>query len=329
MPKIIIKSCSLLVFLIVGSLGYSSAQQQDKKPSLFMPGLVSTNLAERDAALSPDGNSFYYSLSSYNRPVIVFTEKVKGEWSSPEVASFSGVYSDLEPHFSPDGNTMYFASNRPVVEGEPVKDFDIWYVKKEQGKWGQPVNLGFPVNTPANEFYPSITNNGTLYWCTTREDGPGGEDIFFATLQDGRYQEAQALPPAINTPADEYNAYIARDESYIIFTSTGWGKGQGSGDLWISFRNSNGIWTETINMGPEVNSSAFEFCPFVSDDGGLLFFSSNRVDGEQFKTRVTYQDIVEMANGPGNKQHSIYVMDAGIIEVLRQGILTGKNKAGD
>lgn len=286
-------------------------------PEVFLPGKVSNHLSQRDAALSPDGRLFMYTISSYSHPVIMFTQFWEGSWSEPQVASFSGIYSDLEPHFSADGNTLYFASNRPLQKGDPPKDHDIWYVTRQQDGWSEPVNMGHPINTPANEFYPSVTRDGTLYWCAVREDGIGREDIFRSRLQDGRYQVVEVLPDSINTPADEYNAYVARDESYIIFTSTGWGRGEGSGDLWISFRKPDSSWTRARNMGPLVNSPAFEFCPFVTEDGKWLLFTSNRTNISSLPSPATYQHILEYASSPINKLHSIYIMDAAIIEKLR------------
>ncbi len=287
-------------------------------PVLFLPGVVSTHLAERDAALSHDAQEFYYTVSSYSHPVILFTQRQDDNWSEPQVAPFSGVYSDLEPHFSPDGNTLYFVSNRPLKEGDPVKDFDIWTIERDTNGWGEPKNLGAPVNTAANEFYPTLTNRGTIYWTSVSGEGTGGEDIFFSELLEGEYLIASVVSDSINTTADEYNAYIARDESYLIFTSTGWGRGQGSGDLWISFRKDDGSWTQARNMGPEVNSPFFDFCPFVSEDGRHLFFTSNRTGQALLPPPVSYQDILEYAATPYNKQHSIYVTDASIIEKLKE-----------
>jgi len=289
---------------------------------IFAPNLVSTHMTERDAALSPKGDEFYFTLSSYTHPAIVYIKNTPNGWTSPQVASFSGTYSDLEPHFSPDGNRLYFASNRPLAEGGEPKDFDIWYVDRLNTGWSDPVNIGSPINTEANEFYPSITNSGTLYWCTIRRDsiGVGGEDIFYSTLENETYNEVYPLPDSINTTGDEYNAYVARDESYIIFTSSGWGKGFGSGDLWISFKHPDGYWRKAINMGETVNSPSFEYCPFVSDCGKYLFYTSNKPADKSYTPPISYENIVSFSLGAGNKASDIYVVDARIIQELKQSL---------
>lgn len=293
---------------------------QTEGAQIFAPNLVSTHMAERDAALSPSGNEFFYTISSYIHQVIVFTKKSANGWTEPQVATFSGVYSDLEPHFSPDGNRLYFASNRPLAEGGETKDFDIWYVDRKDNGWSEPINIGKPINTEANEFYPSLTNNSTLYWCSIRNDGIGigGEDIYYSTLENGKYKTVKALSDSINTPKDEFNAYVARDESYIIFTSSGWGQGIGSGDLWISFKYANGQWTKARNMGEGINSPSFEFCPFVSDCGKYLFFTSNRFNKSSINQPTTYNQILDFSQNPGNKQNNIFIMDASIISELKQ-----------
>ena len=107
-------------------------------------------------AISPAGDELFYTLQ-YARgliSVILYSEKINGKWTTPEVASFSGVYNDLEPAFSPDGSKLYFVSNRPLQQDGNKKDYDIWYVIKEKGKWQQPSNADAAINSEKDEFYP-------------------------------------------------------------------------------------------------------------------------------------------------------------------------------
>src|ERR1700733_9814633 len=120
-------------------------------PRLFAPGRISDGMSNRDMAISPSGKELFYTLQSPGGQIstILYCHWTGTAWSGPEVAPFAGKYSDLEPAFSYDGNTLFFASNRPLIgeaskaEGRnqsdgvagPTKDFDIWMVKREQGKW--------------------------------------------------------------------------------------------------------------------------------------------------------------------------------------------------
>ena len=80
----------------------------------------------------------------------------------------------------------------------------------------------------------------------------------------------------------------------------------GNGDLYISFRDRYGEWTEAIHMGDRINSEHFEYCPSVSPDGKFLFFT--RRDSSQ------------------DRKGDIYWMDAGIIEELRSGLNRKKGR---
>src|ERR1700757_5198657 len=93
------------------------AQSQDNNvkilsPVLFEPGKISDGFANRDMAISPDGNELFYTIQFTKGlySVIMHSVKKTGVWGTPEVASFSGRYNDLEASFSPDGNKLYFSS---------------------------------------------------------------------------------------------------------------------------------------------------------------------------------------------------------------------------
>ncbi len=87
---------------------------------------------------------------------------------------------------------------------------------------------------------------------------------------------------SINTLRDEFNAFVSADEKFIVFTSTGWGKGAGGGDLWISKKNKNDEWTKHKNLGEKANSLFLEYCPSITPDGKLLFFQVIKVLNQIF-----------------------------------------------
>lgn len=251
---------------------YLDATPPDSSAQLFAANFISTQLYERDTAFSPDGTELYYTLWAGAFGTIITTKRENGVWSEPEVAPFSGQYSDLEPAFSPAGHKLYFVSNRPVEANGSTKDYDIWVVERRQNGWSEPRNIGSPIDTEANEFYPSICQNGTLYFTAAYEGGQGGEDIYLSRFEGGRFTEPENPGPAVNTERNEFNAFVAPDESYLIFSSMGREDGLGGGDLYISFRNESGEWTEARNLGAAVNSTSLDFCPFVSPDGQFFFF---------------------------------------------------------
>jgi Tol biopolymer transport system component len=79
----------------------------------------------------------------------------------------------------------------------------------------------------------------------------------------------------VNTQYNEFAPCVAPDESYLIFVSNRPG-GRGMHDLWITFKEGDGTWTEPLNMGPTINSSSEDGAPALTLDGLYLFFTTER-----------------------------------------------------
>jgi len=312
------------VFLATSSVAdYLGQTLPSDIPEIFAPGIVSTPYGERDFTMMPDGNEIYFSLQGTSgRAAIVMTKRIPEGWTKPEVAAFSGLYSDFEPCVSPDGKRLYFASNRPLRGEGKSKDVDIWLVERTDQGWGNPVNAGPQVNSELSEFYPSLTRDGTLYFCAKLKTSIGGEDIFFCRQIDGVFTEPENAGPNINTKSEEYNAFVAPDEDWIIFNSHGWGAGQGGGDMWISFRQTDGTWRKPVNLGEKINSPSFEFCPSLSPDGKFLFFTSNRRSPETKQNELlTYDGILERLNQVDNGSQNIFWVSAEFIKTLQAQVI--------
>ncbi|MBC7850581.1 MAG: PD40 domain-containing protein, partial [Chitinophagaceae bacterium] len=254
-------------------------------------------------------NELYYTVQSPRQGIlqtILFRRKLStGKWSEPEIASFSNAFSNLEPAFSADGKTIYFCSNRPV-SGDKPKDFDIWMAVRTASGWDPPVNLGAPINTEKDEFYPSITKEGNLYFTATYKDGIGLEDIYVARRTDGIYQKPVIIDSNVNSRGYEFNAFVSPDESFILFTSYGRKDDQGGGDLYISKRTSSGGWTPAKNL-EIINSNKLDYCPYVSPDGNILFFTSERHTIETKSIdRLSYKQLVASFNSPLNGLGNIW-----------------------
>lgn len=271
----------------------------------------------RDFTMSADESEAYFSLQSPVRElsVIMKIEKKDNVWQDPEISSFSGKYSDLEPFLSPDNLKLYFVSNRPISkDSTKTKDMDIWYVERasKNAVWSESKNLGAPINTEGDEFYPAVANNGNLYFTTVRKELESADDIFMSKWENNTYTEPLRLSEGINTKGAEYNAFIAPDESYIIFG--GWRRpnGLGSGDMYIS-KNVNGEWTTAENLGEKINSKHMEFCPFVLN--GTLYFTSRRSSVEQKENGFTNaQELISEINKYDNGASRIYKVDINLID---------------
>jgi hypothetical protein len=301
---------------------YLGQKPPGMEPELFAPGIVSTGLGERDVAMTPDGNELYYTAvvgPAFNFGAIVVTERVDGEWTRPEVAPFSGQHMDLEPAISPDGQRFFFMSTRPVPgTTEPTGNEDIWVMERVGDGWGEPQNLGPPINTEGGEFFPSVTEDGTLYF--TRKVAEGSESIYRSRLVKGEYGEPEMLPEQVNSGQLRFNAFIARDESYIIVCVWGREDSLGGVDYYVVFRSTEDVWSAPINMGERINATeGAEWSPYVSPDGAYLFFMSSRatIQDRFSPVRQTYDSLQDLHNRPMNGSFDIWWIDARIIDELR------------
>jgi len=258
---------------------YFGKKTPEGKAEVFMNGIISIlNEDEMCAAFTPDGREFYFNARHRENWAIFLTEEVDGQWTRPKPLPFTSDYTDRDFTMSPDGTKIIFGSNRPRSESAgKSKSLDIFMTERlASGGWSDPRNIGDPVNTTRNENYPSMALNGNLYFFTHKEVGFGGCDIYVSNYVDGRYQPPENLGGAINSEQHDWDAIIAPDESFLIFSSKDRPDSVGMQDLYISYKKEDGGWTLAKNMGPAVNSSHDEICPSLSLDGRCLFFTSRR-----------------------------------------------------
>jgi Tol biopolymer transport system component len=268
-------------------------------PGIFALGIVCTGRYVLNAVFSPDLKEFYFSTMDADKNYTVMQmREIEGRWTRPRIAPFSGTYSDADPFISPDGKRLLFPSDRPLEEGGVAADgYNIWVVDRTGPGWIDPRPLGPEINQPGGlEIYPSLTRSGILYFSSDREGGRGSGDIYRSRRVNGVYAEPENLGKAINTPDREFDAFIAPDESYLIFSSYRRDGGFGKSDLYISFRRGEGKWTQAVNMGRLFNSRESEFTPIVTPDGKYFFFTSTRLG-----------------------QGDIYWVDAAVLDRYRPG----------
>ncbi|RNL92269.1 hypothetical protein ED312_03660 [Sinomicrobium pectinilyticum] len=248
----------------------------DSTALTFLPGIISGDSLDFNAAFSPDGTSCYFSRSSGGVSDIYVTQFEGDQWQLPEMVSFSkGPFSEADPVFAPNG-ALYFISDRPSNEKDTLKNFNIWYVKPNgKGKWTEPVNER-AVNSDSTEYYISFSANGNLYLASNRPGGYGSHDIYMSRLEDGAYTTPVNLGPAINAPQMEHDPYVTPDENAVIFTSVNRDDSKGTADLYYSVKSADNTWTPSRNLGTLINTPTYDFCPYISPDGKYFFFSSER-----------------------------------------------------
>ncbi|OFX86891.1 MAG: hypothetical protein A2W99_04025 [Bacteroidetes bacterium GWF2_33_16] len=173
-----------------------------------------------------------------------------------------------------DGFTMFFtACNKQGSKGR----CDIYTSFLDGEKWSLPENIGDPVNTLHWEAQPSISPDGkTLFFISDRENGFGGKDIWMSTLiSKGNWSTPINLGEKINTPADEQSPFIHFDNQTLYFSSNGH-VGMGGSDIFKTTKLSDGSWSEPVNIGYPINTSADEIGFIVVANGEKAYFSSDR-----------------------------------------------------
>jgi hypothetical protein len=300
--------CLIAIFLLTGCQTNKTDIDLAYTPDhleLFAPGIISTNLYERDIAISAGRDEIVFTLGDYrqSKRCLVMIKKAGEKWGEKEILSFSGLYNDIEPCFSADGNKLYFASTRPIEITSTKRDYNIWVSERQNNGWSIPEALPSVINTDNDEFYPSVTSNNNLYFTSERKNGFGSEDILLSTFADGKYSDPVTLDTCINSSADEFNAYISPEENLIIFSSYGRNDDMGGGDLYYSKKDNNGKWINSKNMGPLINSGKLDYCPFADIPGGNFYFTSERTipTGTRIENVNELKEYAEgIINGMGN-----------------------------
>src|SRR5215510_11778084 len=154
LPAILI---SLLTISLIAPTG-GAEPLSARTPTIFAPGVISGPAHDSAPAFTPDGQTVYFGRSSRAGSTILVSHLRNGRWSHPEIATFSGEWSDMEPAMSPDGSFLIFVSNRPANgAGKPLDGFfngkafpgqggNLWRVDRVGDGWGKPVRLPNSVN---------------------------------------------------------------------------------------------------------------------------------------------------------------------------------------
>jgi TolB protein len=253
-------------------------------PELVLPGIVSSEFSEVRLAPSPDGKTMLWG--STNRPGgpggwdVWLTRKDAHGWSAPQTVSFDSPAKEFDPAYSPDGRYVYFFSDRPGGLGGD----DIYRVPVTATGFGTVEHLGPEVNSAGNEWAPGFSPDGkTLLFATDGRGGAGRHDLFTARVEGTRFAVAQALPGAINTAADEFDAAFLSDGGEIVFSrSTDVDKDPVL--LYFAVRDRAGYDAGAI-LPPAVNvDGEYTFGPVLDwTDRSVLYFSGQRPEASAGK----------------------------------------------
>lgn len=250
-------------------------------PKLFDPKIVSPEGRFEGGTFSPDMKEFYFTRKNgqYKDRTFFVIRYEDNRW---------GQVSETEirwPLFSVDGTRIYVGKD---------------YRERTKTGWSEPKGQGDFLSDQAHGL--SVSANGTFYFPFFKKEDNGHGNLGYSRLTDGRYESPVKLGAEINVGNYIAHPYIAPDESYLMWDVER-EDGYGKADIYISFKQEDGSWSQSMNMGPVINSEGQESSPWVTYDGKYLFFRRGA--------------WVNQADGSRNWVGKSYWVDAKIIQGLR------------
>jgi len=245
-------------------------------PLCFAPEIIPSDSGNvRGIAVSPDGKEIIRAarIDSLDCFRLMMIRRDSAGWNLPSAVSFSNGYDDIMPAFTPDGNALYFASDRPRPGATiPTPVYHIWKAARQGDSWAEPEFLG--LNSDSLDWSPSATRAGHLYFVTLR-DGRRG-DIYRAEFFNNGLITPVSLHEPVGSLWAESGVFVDPDENFILFAAADRQRGYGGFDLYISRKSKNG-WGEPSLLDARVNTSMNETQPFISPDSRYLFFQRDRL----------------------------------------------------
>lgn len=194
----------------------------------------------------------------------------------------NSVYDEIMPIISPDGKTLYFdRKDHPENTGGIIND-DIWFsTLGSTEQWTRAENVGPPLNNKGHNFLTAISPDGNtaLLGNVYEPDGAMSSGLSIAH----RAKDGWKFPRKLNI-RNYYNNnkfsefHLGADGKTVIMTVQR-ADSRGGKDLYVSFLNGDGTWSEPRNLGSTVNTAATEMSPFLAADRKTLYFSSDGFSG--------------------------------------------------
>lgn len=228
--------------------------------------------SEYNLSASADGRLrvFARSEAGFTKARIYVSRLGNGRWSNPEPIAFSDTrWRDSDPWLTPDGRTLYFASDRPTAARPDKTDLDVWRSRRlPDGRWSAPEHLGEVVNSRGEELGPEV-HDGRLYFGSARRSGRGGLDIYVAQPSADGWAAPELLPEPVNSAASESDFTLSPEGRTALF----WRMVDGRGLLHAAERTGDG-WSTPRLLPAAINLGGFNFTPAFSADGRRITFAS-------------------------------------------------------
>ncbi|MCG8583027.1 MAG: hypothetical protein MI866_24125 [Bacteroidales bacterium] len=253
-------------------------------PEKFAEGIISVKgRFEHGISFTPDSKELAFGILNKGdfSGTIYHSEISTGKWTSPELFEPLKNKSAYLPYFTPNGKAILYAQSRPDTNNGFT---DIWILERINDSWAHPQKVDTPISSMSRESTACMSLNGTIYFSSNR-DGNGLADLYCSSIDNGQYRNVKRLN-SISSVRDEESIFIAPDESYIIFSR--YATNEKGPDLFISYKNNTGNWTQAASLDTAINTADWERRPFVSTDNRFLFFTKQIFDDKGYAESDIY-----------------------------------------
>jgi hypothetical protein len=265
---VVISSISLFAQEIPPDSLYLGQTLPGNIPQIFNLPVTSGHRPCERIAITSDGKEIYYGeLNTYppSSYRIKYFKYQDNKWQGP----FNVFEGYTAPKLSVNDSIIYMQNNI----------FYTYYSIRTDSGWSVPVKL---LSSNQRMHYFQRTNLNNSYASSYYEGSPTDGDIskLIIVNQD---TILQSLGIPLNSSVQENDFCMAADESYVFFSKNVTG---GAGDIYLSFKNENGKWTNPKNLGAPINKPGYEweYGQFITDDGKYLFFTSGGLSWPSYYT---------------------------------------------
>lgn len=241
------------------SYNYFSQKLPADSAVIFGTGEISVeDRFEFGISFSPDGNHLIYGVqqSASEFGYLMYSKQIAGNWTKPEkiLLTKGTMAGEMEAFFSPNNDYIYFAAYDTTWYSDIYRINALDFQSSKAEKLDTLINTGIT-------FYPICTKNNKLFYADVFKS-----KTFIADLNQN--------PVTIEDPGFNMlgHTFVSPNESFVIIDEVV-DTSNYQRDLFVKFKNIDGGWTKSIDLGQKVNTEYSETCPSLSPDGKYLFFS--------------------------------------------------------